>query len=261
MPRTRALPPSPHASRIAAALLLVAASLDLSPAAAQRVADSDEEFFREVAREGSDDVARARALFEEASRLYTEGDLRGAVSRMEEAHRLTRAPELLFNVARIYERMSEFDDAIRWYRRYLRDSARNPAPAESTTDAAEARAAERAEIERRIAALEEAKRRVRSQVFTAPPSDDELTNEARVFFERGVAMFRRRRYEAALQAFIAARRFAPLPEILYNIAVAAERLDQRQDAIDYYREYLRSRPSAADRGLVERRIEALQAER
>lgn len=220
------------------------------PAAAQRVddggGDAEEAGFQEVAREGSDDIQRARTLFEEAERAYAQGDLRGAVRNMEQAHRLTQAHELAYNVARIYERMSEFDDAIRWYRRYLRDAR----PEETV----------QAEVSARIEALREAKSRVRSQVFTMPPTDDELTQEAGVFFRRGVAMFRRRRYEAALQAFIAARRFAPLPEIFFNMAVTAERLEHDQDAIDYYREYLRTRPSAADRGLVERRIARLRGE-
>jgi tetratricopeptide (TPR) repeat protein len=72
-------------------------------------------------------------------------------------------------------------------------------------------------------------------------------------------MYRRRQYEAAMQAFIAAHRFAPLPEVLYNLAVTAEKLGSRQDAIDYYREYLRSLPeNAPDRGAIEREIRRLR---
>lgn len=62
-----------------------------------------------------------------------------------------------------------------------------------------------------------------------------------------------------MQAFIAAHRFAPLPEVLYNLAVTAERLGSPRDAIDYYREYLRGLPeNAPDRGAVERKIAALR---
>ena len=113
-------------------------------------------------------------------------------------------------------------------------------------------------MQERIQALREAKARARSQVFTAPPSNDELTREARTFFLRGVAMYRRGQYQAAMQAFMAAHRFAPLPEVLYNLAVTAERLGSRRDALDYYREYLRRRPDAPDRGAVERKIAALR---
>jgi tetratricopeptide (TPR) repeat protein len=86
-----------------------------------------------------------------------------------------------------------------------------------------------------------------------------MTDEAQRFFERGVAMFRRRRYDAALAAFTAAYRFAPLPEVIYNLAVASERTEHYGDAIDYYREYLRARPDDPDRASIERTIRDLSA--
>ena len=72
-------------------------------------------------------------------------------------------------------------------------------------------------------------------------------------------MYQRRQYQAAMQAFIAAHRFAPLPEVLYNLAVTSEKLDAKRDAIDYYREYLRLRPQSPDRAQIERQITALRA--
>jgi tetratricopeptide (TPR) repeat protein len=94
---------------------------------------------------------------------------------------------------------------------------------------------------------------------TLPPTSDEVTAEARTFFERGVAMFRRRRYDAALTAFTAAYRFSPLPEVIYNLAVVSERTEHLQDAIDYYREYLRAMPTDPDRASIEATVAALQA--
>ena len=64
-----------------------------------------------------------------------------------------------------------------------------------------------------------------------------------------------------MEAFTAAQRFAPLPEIFYNMAVTAERLGSTRDAMDYYREYLRVRPNAPDRGHVESEVARLRAER
>lgn len=189
-------------------------------------------------------VARARTLFTEGQAAYDAGRFQEAVTKMLEAYELTSSPELAFNVARVYERMSEYAEAIRYFRIYLRQGAPD--------------ATVRADVEARIEALRAAERRSREQVFTAPPSDDELTREARTFFTRGVAMFRRGEYEAAMQAFTAAHRFAPLPEVLYNMAVVAERLGAPRDAIDYYREYLRLRPTAPDRGFVEREIARLR---
>jgi len=196
------------------------------------------------AQDGND---RARTLFTEGTAAYQAGDFGTAAHKFEEAYRLTRSPELAFNVGRAYERMSEYDKAIRFFRIYLR---RGDVSDDVKTD-----------IQARIEALREAKRRQRDQLFTLPPSDDALVQEARTFFQRGVAMFRRDQYQAAMQAFTAAHRFAPLPEIFFNMAVTAEKMGNIRDAMDYYREYLRLRPSAADRGHVEREIERLRASR
>ncbi|MBP7681711.1 MAG: tetratricopeptide repeat protein [Deltaproteobacteria bacterium] len=189
-------------------------------------------------------LARARTLFTEGQAAYDAGRFQEAVTKMREAYDITHSAELAFNVARVYERMSEYADAVRYFRIYLREGQPD--------------AEVRADVEARIEALRAAERRSRDQVFTAPPSDDELTREARTFFTRGVAMFRRGEYEAAMQAFTAANSFAPLPEVHYNMAVVSERLGARRDAIDYYREYLRLRPNAPDRGFVEREIERLR---
>ncbi|MEM9068266.1 MAG: tetratricopeptide repeat protein [Myxococcota bacterium] len=194
--------------------------------------------------QNDDRVARARTLFMEGQASYDAGNFNEAAEKMKSAWELTRAPELAFNLGRVYERMSEYDDAIRFFRIYLRRG--------------EPSAEERSNVNERIAALRAAKTRQREQVFTAAPSSDELTREARTFFLRGVAMYRRGHYDAAMQAFIAARRFAPLPEVFYNMAVTAERLGSRRDALDYYREYIRQRPNAPDRGRVEREIERLR---
>lgn len=193
-----------------------------------------------------DRVARAEAMFTEGVRAYEEGRLDEAVRAFEQAYEHSRQPELAFNIARVYERMGDPPRAIRWFRRYLDQS---PQLGEH----------ERQDIVARIASMEELARRMREQVMTVPPNEDELTQEGRVFFERGVAMFRRRRYDAALAAFTAAYRFAPLPEVVYNIAVASERTNRFQDAIDYYREYLRQRPNGSDHAWVEHHIAELRS--
>lgn len=221
-----------HASGPLLALLLTAFSLTPTIGASAQSARSPAA------------IDRARALFAEGQKAYAEGRFSDAVAKMSAAYRLTRSPDLAFNLGRVYERMSEYDQAIRFFRIYLRRGSPTPE--------------ERANVGGRITRLQEAKRRQRAQVFTAPPAQDELTEEARTFFLRGVAMFRRRQYEAAMHAFIAAHRYAPLPEVLYNMAVTAERLDQKRDAADYYREYLRLRPDAPDRGHVERQMATLR---
>jgi tetratricopeptide (TPR) repeat protein len=193
-------------------------------------------------------VERARTLFTEGTRHYQAGRLDEALERFLDAWRILRSPELAYNVARTYERMGEARRGIEFYRHYLRRAAPD--------------AAEREDVERRIRELEAISRRQRDQVLTLPPSQDELTREARTFFERGLAMYRRRRYEAAMAAFTAAYNFARLPEVIYNIAVTSERLGRTQDAIDYYREYARSLPrDGAERAIIERRVRELRAQR
>lgn len=192
----------------------------------------------------ADALARAQQLFTQGIAAYDAGRLDEAARLLREADSVVHTPELSFNIARVYERMGEAREAIRWFERYLREARPEDA--------------ERADIERRIAAMRELDQRMRDQVMTSPPTGDEMTQEARVFFERGVAMFRRRRYDAALQAFTAAYNFARLPEVVYNLAVASERTGHLQDAIDYYREYLRARPDGPDRRIVERRVAELR---
>lgn len=187
---------------------------------------------------------RARQLFVEASQHYQAGRLDEALQRFLEAWRAVPGPELAYNVARTYERMGDAPRGVEFYRHYLRLAPEAP---------------ERADVERRIAELEAIERRQREQIIALPPSQDELAQEARTFFERGVAMYRRRRYDAALAAFTAAYGFARLPEVIYNLAVTAERLGRTQDAVDYLREYARSLPrESVERPMIDRRIEQLR---
>lgn len=200
-----------------------------------------------------DDVPleRARRLFEEGQRAYAEGRLDEAARRMKEAYRITRSPELAYNVARVFERMGEARLAIRYFRIYVRHEQHH-----GTLDEAQ-----RTDIDRRIQALQDMAKRHREQLYEAPPSDDALTAEARRFFKLGVAMFERGEYPAAMQAFTAAHRFAELPEVLYNMALTAERLERWRDARDFYREYLRVRPAAPDRAHVQNKIRELRHKR
>jgi tetratricopeptide (TPR) repeat protein len=219
----------PAPFRLAFAALLALGLLFAAPAAAQDAAT----------------LARAQELFTQGVAAYQAGRFDEAARLLREADRLVPTPELAFNLARVYERMGEAPEAIRHFERYLREGRPS--------------AEERADIERRIAAMRNLERRMREQVMTTSPTGDEMTEAARTFFERGVVMFRRRRYDAALQAFTAAYNFARLPEVIYNLAVTSERTGRLQDAIDYYREYLRARPDDPGRRPIERRIEELRA--
>lgn len=200
-----------------------------------------------AADQADPNLTRARELFNEGQRLYAAGNFPEAVKSLRASYELTESPDLAYNVAKVCERMAEYREAIKYYRIYLRRGKPS--------------AQERANLEKRIDEIESADKRRREQLFASAPTATELTEEARAFFTRGVAMFKRRKYPAAMQAFNAALRFAPLPEIYYNMAITAERQGTTRDAVDYYREYLRMRPDAPDVEFVKREIERLRASR
>lgn len=195
-------------------------------------------------------VDRARALFMDGVTAYESGQLQVALRKLLDAHGLCKMPELAFNIARVYERMSNVEEATKWFRIYLRRG--NPD------------AATRADIEQRMQELAAVDQRRREQIFIAAPSNDELTAEAARFFESGVAMFRREEYGAAFEAFSAVLQLSPqLVEVYYNLAVTCERLHKVNDAVEFYRTYLIERRAALgrwppDAGLVRARVRRLQ---
>lgn len=190
-------------------------------------------------------VARAKACFETAQQAYAEGKLPAAREGFTCAYELAPSPELAWNLARVYERMGEVSQSIRFYRLYL---ASTPADARTRKD-----------VEHRVAALEALRQRQSAQVKSELPSEVQLGEEARAFFVRGVKLYRRGRYDAALVAFSAALRLSGAPELRYNLAVTAERLGQLSDALDHYRAYLAARPDADDHAEIQARIDSVRA--
>lgn len=196
-------------------------------------------------------LERARTLYVQGTQHYRAGRLNEALESFLQAWRLVPNPDLAYNVARTYERMSDTQHSIEFYGYYLRRAAPD--------------AAERADVERRIRELREVAERLRGQIRTLPPSNAALAQEARTFFERGISMFRRRQYTAAMAAFTAAYNYTrpnPPAEVVYNLGMTAERLEQRQDAIDYYREYARMLPrDSAERRAIDEQVRRLRAQR
>lgn len=192
-------------------------------------------------------VERARQLFEDGVAAYSAGDLRAALRKMKAAQRAFRRPEFAFNIARVLERLGEAEHAISWFRVYLRHGR----PGE----------AERTDVDSRIAELEAYRDRVEGQAIESAPSGDAITEESQTFFNNGVAMFERRQYRAAMQAFQYAERFRPFPELYFNMALTAERLNDPSNAALYYEEYLDGRPNAPGRADIEQKIRQLERQR
>lgn len=159
----------------------------------------------------------ARARFEEGQHAYEAGDFPRAARAFQAAYELHASPELAFNVARISERAGDLETAIRYYDLYVQTGHLSEA------DGATFRAT--------IARLR-AERDRRAGMIVPEATSAELAGEARTFFERGVRMFRRRNYRAALVAFESAYSLsrsanARVPELHFNMAVTLERLAEK----------------------------------
>jgi tetratricopeptide (TPR) repeat protein len=190
----------------------------------------------------------------EADRLYRDAVAAADRNDFAEAARLFGAAydaapsrEMAFNAFRMSERSASVDDATRWYDRLV---ALSPT------------AAMRADLDQRMASLRDFARRRREDIARPPPGTDALAREAVTFFNRGVTLYQRRQYAAALQAFEAALRYMSeshneVAELYFNLAVAHEHVGHRAEAAAAFREYLSRRPDTPDRQEVERRIRTL----
>ena len=148
----------------------------------------------------------------------------------------------------MFEHLAEFERAAEWYRRAL---TRDPAPVL------------RAQITARIDAMERDARRRQEGIAQAPPDSAALSAEASSWFQRGLQFVRRRQWAQALQSFEQAQQFvqgagAGVPELMFNLGVAHERLGHRDEAEAAYRSDLAARPDSPDRGEIERRIRELR---
>jgi tetratricopeptide (TPR) repeat protein len=67
---------------------------------------------------GNADLERGRELFQNGKTLFEEGQYADAIVAWEEAHRLTKRPKLLFNIANAHERLGDYQQAIDVLNRY-----------------------------------------------------------------------------------------------------------------------------------------------
>lgn len=105
-------------------------------------------------------LAQAKDLFMSGRTLYEEGRYEEAIQDWQESHRLSGEPVLLYNIANAYERLGDYDNAIRTLEQYK--LAADPG--------------ERAAIERRVESLtirrdQLAAQQAPPETTTPPPSD------------------------------------------------------------------------------------------
>ncbi len=196
----------------------------------------------------------AAPVARDPGRSYREGVAAAERNDFTEAARLfglafeaSPSVEMAFNAFRMHERAASVAEAAQWYERI---TALGPS------------AAMRADLEQRMAALRDFARRRREDIARPPPGVDALVREASDFFARGVALYQRREYRAALQAFEAALRYMQesrreVAELFFNLAVTHEHLHHRAEAAAAFREYLARRPDTPDRAAIEARVRTL----
>jgi tetratricopeptide (TPR) repeat protein len=97
-----------------------------------------------------------------------------------------------------------------------------------------------------------------AEAQTSEPTETEIDAEAREHFEAGRAAFDAGRYAEAARSFERAHALRPYPELVYNLAVALDRLRRDADALERFREYLAVDPRSVHRSAVEARIAALE---
>jgi len=90
----------------------------------------------------------------------------------------------------------------------------------------------------------------------APPPSTDV--EARTLFERGSDAYSRGAYEDAMRYFQAAYNLSGRPQLLYNLAAAADHLRRDEDALDAYRKFLAGAPESDKREEVIARIAVLE---
>jgi len=94
-------------------------------------------------------------------------------------------------------------------------------------------------------------------VATAKPVESSRL-EARRHYDAGLAHFNLREYPQAIEEFQAAYRLRPDPVFLYNLGQSYRLAENPDQALYFYRAYVRTAPGAPNRAEVDERIAALE---
>ncbi|MFO0727053.1 MAG: PEGA domain-containing protein [Myxococcota bacterium] len=177
--------------------------------------------------------ADAAAAADRAKSLYREGKFVEALLEFKKAYELQPTPALSYNIARCYEQLSQWEEAIQAYERFM-NATSNPRDRSEAAD--------------------------KIEFLKSKVSQDQNSPEARykARIEGGKKAFSRGDYDAAIQEFKAAFDIKPSAAVLFNIAKSFERMSRYEEAIDYYQQYLDLDPNATDRPDVEEQIRRLK---
>lgn len=99
----------------------------------------------------------------------------------------------------------------------------------------------------------------RAEPAAQPETSAVDDKEARDLFRIGKEAFEEGRYERALKYFKEAYELSRRPALLSNIGTTLDRLRRDREAVDVYKQYLTEVPEAANRALIESRIQLIEA--
>jgi hypothetical protein len=93
----------------------------------------------------------------------------------------------------------------------------------------------------------------------AQETEQDPKQEAKARYTSGQSHYNLNEFKAALDEFKEAYRLYPDPVFLFNVAQCERQLGDFDEAIKFYRSYLRNKPKAPNRAEVLRRIDEMQA--
>lgn len=208
------------------------ATLILGPATAAAQAEGGAEGTT-TSTASADKEAEARTLAGQGAEAFKAGNYLDAVAAFQKAYALIPRPALAYNIARSHERLSQWEEAIEWYEKYLK-------LAEDPRDKAEV-----------LDKIEILKKRV------APDeSSPEAKYQARI--AAGRKAYSAGDYEGAIAEFKAAFDLKATSGALFNIAKSYEKMGRYEESIDYFQQYLDLEPNATDKSDVEETIKRLK---
>jgi tetratricopeptide (TPR) repeat protein len=210
------------------------AALVLGPAtAAAQEGGAPEATATSSAAAGASAEDQARQFASEGAEAFRDGQYLQAVAAFQKAYDLIPRPTLAYNIARSHERLSQWEEAIEWYERYLK-------LAEDPRDKAEV-----------LDKIEILKKRV-------APDDASPDAKYQARIAAGRKAYTAGDYEGAIAEFKAAFDLKASTGALFNIAKSYEKMGRYEEAIDYFQQYLDLDPKASDRADIEESIKRLK---
>ncbi len=180
------------------------------------------------------DTEVARRLFIRGRDLYAAENYAQALDAFEKARVAKPLPAFDFNIARCYDRLGRWSEALAAYERFV----------VKATDPAEVK-----EAEGRIAVLRD---RVKQSAARAAAEEH---------YKKAIALYNGDQFRAAVDEFKKANAANPDPLYLYNIAQSFRFAGDAPRALDYYEQFLKAAPDTPLRAAVAARVAELKAGR